>query len=357
MNKRSIVTLIILMVLALLACESSTSPGPGTPFAYSTFTPPPSSDDNQAAAYAAAQATLTAGQGAMQELAYQATVVSQAMEQSANIAAQATLDDHQRQLLELSLQSTAVSQEMSRAAATQQAITDQNQRAADATAAVQSQAATATAQSQAATAAVQSQAATATAQSQAATAAAQSQAATATYAAILFDITQTAQAQATLDGHATEMAQAQAARAAYALTATPEAAIQANTARLQDESQRQAWWEDFVVNPVKLFLFTLVVLLLSVGGVLAYRRLMPVLEFRLRHPRGNSVMVLTEGTIVDVESSAPPLMPLELRPLNQPRLPGDGTPLIEIVGPAEPAVINWITEAEHQLRITESRQP
>ena len=153
------------------------------------------------------------------------------------------------------------------------------------------------------------------------------------------------------------MVQAQAAQAAYALTATPEAAIQANTARLQDESQRQAWWEDFIVNPVKLFLFTLVVLLLSVGGVLAYRRLMPVLEFRLRHPQGNGVMILTKELIVDLDPHYPQLTPLELRPINQPRLPGDGTPLIEIVGPAEPAIINWITEAEHQLRITGGSQP
>ena len=91
--------------------------------------------------------------------------------------------------------------------------------------------------------------------------------------------------------------------------------------------------------------------------MLAYRRLMPVLEFRLRNPQGNNVMVLTEGLIMDFDPHYPPLTPLELHPLNQPRLLGDGTPLIEIVGSAEPSIINWITEAEHQLRITGGRQP
>ena len=70
MNKWRITMIITLMVLALLACESTTPSGPGTPSAYLTFTPPPSSGDNQEAAYAAAQATLAAGQSEMQAVSY-----------------------------------------------------------------------------------------------------------------------------------------------------------------------------------------------------------------------------------------------------------------------------------------------
>ena len=115
-----------------------------------------------------------------------------------------------------------------------------------------------------------------------ATATAQSQAATATYSAYILNVTQTAQAQAILDVQATQTAQANATLTAYSLTATPWAALQADIVRTRNEAERRAWWEEFVVTPLKVILITLVIVLLIVGGVMAYRRLMPVLELRLR---------------------------------------------------------------------------
>ena len=337
MNKRCITTIIILMILALLACESATPPGPGF-----SSTPLPSSGDNQEAAYAAAQATLVAGQSEMMALSHQATVVSLDMDQAANIAAQATIDDYQRQLMELSIQGTAVSQDMAQAAATQQFIIEQTQMASNATAAAQSQSATATAQSQAATAT------------------AQSQSATATYSAYILNVTQTAQVQAILDAQVAGTAQAHATLTAYPLTATPEAAIQAEIVQTRNERERRAWWEDFVVTPLKALLFTLVVVLLIAGAVIAYRRLMPVLEFRLRNPRGNDTirsLFPLKGMIVDLDPHQHQLTQQELRLLKHPQLPNDETPQVEIIGPSEPSIINWITEAEQKLRIDGRSQP
>jgi hypothetical protein len=233
MNTRVIAMMIlILMVLALMACESSPPLGPGMTFAYPAFTPSPLSANNQdAAEYYAAQATLNSGQSDIMELSHQATVVNLNMEQAANAAAQAKLDDNQRQLMELSIRGTEISQNMAQAAATQQFITEQTQMAWNATAT------------------------------------AQSQAATATYSAYMFNVTQTAQAQAILDVQATQTAEAKATRTAYSLTATPLAAIQADIARTRNEAERRALWGEFVVTPLKVFLGTLAVLLLIAGGV------------------------------------------------------------------------------------------
>ncbi|MFZ6030575.1 MAG: hypothetical protein ACOYYS_22945 [Chloroflexota bacterium] len=35
--------------------------------------------------------------------------------------------------------------------------------------------------------------------------------------------------------------------------------------------------------------------------------------------------------------------------LTQPQIPSDETPQVEIVGPSESSVINWISEAEQKL--------
>jgi len=166
MNERRIATMmiVILMVLALMACESVTPPGSERPYTYPTFTPSPLPGYNQeAAAYAAAQATLAAGQSEMMDLSHQATVVSLNLDQAANAAAQATMDYNQRQLMELSIRGTEISQNMAWAAATQQFIAEQTQMVWNATAT------------------------------------AQSQAATATYSSYILNVTQTAQAQAILD--------------------------------------------------------------------------------------------------------------------------------------------------------------
>jgi hypothetical protein len=301
MKKRYIATIMMiftLMVLVLVACGAIQN-GPASPFSYTTYTPP-SYSYNQEAAYAAAQTTLVAGQNEITDLSRQATVISMNINQAANAAAQTTVDYNQRQLMELSFRGTEISQDMAAAAAT---------------------------------------------------ATAQSQAATATYSAYILNVTQTAQSQAILDVQATHTAQAIATQTAYSLTATPFAALQAEIVRSRNEADRRAWWGEFVVTPLKLIFITLVVILLIVGGVLAYRRLMPVLELRLRTlPRDNdSSMLLVDGTIVD----APPLRRLTqpvLRLLKQPSLPSDEMPQVEIIGPSEPSVTNWITEAEEKLR-------
>jgi len=319
MNKRRIATMmtLTLMVLALMACESATPVGPGWLYAYPTFTPSPLSGFNQEAAYVAAQATLAAGQGEMMELSHQATVVSLNMQLAANAAAQTTMDYNQRQLMELSIRGTQVSQNMAWAAATQQFITVQTQMAWNATAT------------------------------------AQSQAVTATYSASILNITQTAQAQAILDVQATQTAQAYATLTAYPLTATPWAALQADILRIRNESRRRAWWGEFVVTPLKVILLTMVVLLLIVGGVMAYRRLMPALELRLRTiSRDNdSPLLLVDGMTGDPD---PPHRRLTrwvlLRQPNPPQHPSGETPQVEFIGPSEPSVTNWITEAEQKLR-------
>jgi len=324
MNKRLITMVVALVILASPACEAATPPAPET-----------SSGDSQGAAYAAAQATLAAGRSELMALSSQATVVSLNMEQAANAVAQATVDHNQRQLMELSLQSTAVSQDMARAAATQQAIADQTQMVENATA---------TAQSQASTARAQDQAATATAQSQAATA---------TYSAYVLDVTQTAQVQEILDTRAAGKAQAHATLTAYPLTATPEAGIQAEIVRNREERVRRSLWEEFVVTPLRLALSIVIVVLLIVGGVMAYLRLMPVLEYRLRNPRENGTTDPSfpmDCTIVDLDPHQHPSTRQELPLLKQPQLPLDGTPRVEIIDASDPSIINWVTEAESRLR-------
>ena len=318
MNKQRIATIMILtlMVLALLACGSINPPGPETPFAYPTFTPSPLSGDYQEAAYAAAQATLAAGQREMAELSYQATVVNQNMDQAANAAAQTTLDYHQRQLMELSFRATEVSQNMTQADATQQFITKHTQMAWNDTAT------------------------------------AQSQAVTAVYAAYILKVTQTAQAQGMLDLQATQVAQANATLTAYSLTATPWAAIQAEIIRARNESNRRAWWGEFVVTPLKVILVTLVVLLFIVGAVMAYWRLMPVLDLRLRAIwRDNSnPLLLVSRKILDPDPTHHRFTRWVLR---QPRLsqfPSYETLQVEIISPFDPSVSLWIEETEQKLR-------
>jgi hypothetical protein len=273
-------------------------------------------------------------------------------------------------MTDLSLRATEISQNMARAAATQQFILKQTQMVSNAAAIVQSQGATATAQSQGATATAQSQGATATAQSQGATATAQSQDATATAqsqdatataqsqdatatdSTYILNVTQTAQVQALLDVQATHTDQANATLAAYALTATPLAAIQADIVRTQNTSERRAWWGDFVATPLKVILLTLVILLLIVGGVVAYGRLMPVLELRLRTISRNndSPLLLVDGTIVDHEPANQPSTHWVLRQPNLPQFPSYETPQVEIVDPLDPSVALWISETEQKLR-------
>lgn len=339
----------MVVALALLACESTYAPVIG------------SLDTPQPQPYAAAQATLVYGQNQMEELSHQATMVGMEMAQAANAAEQETLDYNELQMMELSYQATAVSLNMAQAAATLQFITNQTQMVSNA----------ATAESRAATAymlsvtqnaraqAILDIYAAETAQANAATqqfiteqtqmvwnttATAQSQAVTATYSAYLLNVTQTAQAQAILDIQATQAAQENATQRAYSLTATPGAAIQAGI-------ERRALWDEFVITPLKAILITLVVLLLILGGVMAYRRLIPVLELRLRTiaRRDESPLLLVDGIFVD-SAADNRASTREMRLLKDPQHPGDETLQVEIIAPSEPSIVNWIVEAEMKLR-------
>ncbi len=296
------------------------------------------------------------------------------MAQAANAAVQATLDTNERQIMEMAYQGTAVSLNMAQAAATQQFIAQQTQSMWDATANAQSQAAVATnsAYSLNVTQTALAQAildvqVVQTAQAVAITqqfstdqtqiawnaeATAQSQAATATYSAYSLNVTQTAQAQAMLYVQATETARVQATQTANSLTATPWAMLQADIVRARGVAARSALWGEFVVTPLKVILITLVVVLLIVGAALAYRRLIPVLELRLRTIAryNNKPFILVDEMLVDPAHPYLQLPERAMRQLNQPQLPGDQMTQVEIIGPSEPSIINWIAEAEQKLR-------
>lgn len=315
MNKRriSIVLILALMILAVMACDNTPPVELGQPLDI----PSSYNQESLQGAYAAAQATQASGQSEMMALYAQATVVSLNRDQAANAAAQATVDYNQRRLMELSIRANEISQNMARAAATQQFITEQNRLSGNATAF------------------------------------AQSQAATATYSAYLLKVTQTAQAQAILVAHATQTAQVYASQTAYPLTATPWAVLQANIIRTQNETERRALWDEFVVTPLKIILPILVVLLLIAGGVIAYRQLMPVLELRLRtiSRENDSSLLLVDGMIVDLDPAYHRFTQQGSHLLNHPGLPGDETPQVEIVDSSEPSIINWIIEAERELHL------
>jgi hypothetical protein len=219
--------------------------------------------------------------------------------QQAYSLAQATLDQGRNDLDALSHQATVVSQEMAQAAATQKNILQQTQFASTAEAVALDQAATE-----------------------------QSQSAAATLTAYNVSVTQTAQAQVEQTVQAEQTAQAIATQTAFSLTATPWAALQVDLARAKAEAAQAARWQDYVVTPVKVSLWFVAGLILVFIAVLAYRWIFDALDLDNR-----------------------PITLQALRPLRKPRLPRDETAQVEIVGPSEPSVVNWIAEAEKKLRI------
>jgi hypothetical protein len=356
MNKRLITTILIFffMVLALMACADFPTPVRSTPVAHLKITPSPLPGDTQGTEYAAAQATLASGQSQMTEISHQATVVSRNMAQAA--ATQQVIANQTQMVWDAT--ATAQSQDATIAAQSQGATaTGQSQ---DATAIAQNQGGTATAQSQDATTVAQNQGATAIAQNQDATAVAQnqnttataqSQDATATESTYIRNVTQTVQAQGMQDIEGTHTAQANATLAAYSLTATPWAALQAGIVQMRNESNRRTWWGEFVTTPLKVILITLVVLLFIVGAVMAYRRLMPVLDLRLRSiwRDNNTPLLIIDGTSVDHD---PPHRRLSHWVLRQPNLPQSTNyelPPVEIIDPSDPSIALWITETEQKL--------
>jgi hypothetical protein len=142
---------------------------------------------------------------------------------------------------------------------------------------------------------------------------------------------------------------------AFSLTATPQAGIQADIVQNRNESERRAWWEDYVVTPLIVILLTLIILLLILGAVMAYRRFMPVLELRLRSVishDNDTPLLLLDGRFLD--ANPPPhrrLLRWVLRRPNLPQLPSyETTPPVEIIDSSDLSISLWITEAEQQLR-------
>jgi hypothetical protein len=214
--------------------------------------------------------------------------------------AQSTLDRGWNELDEISRQGTAVSIEMAQAAATQQAILEQTRFASNAEAVALDQAATEKSLDDAAT-----------------------------QAAYNLSITQTAQAQAILDVQAAQTAQVNATGTAFSLTATPLAALQADLARIQAEADQVARWENYVVAPLKAAFWLAAGLLLIVGVLLAYRWLM--------------------GAPIPVVQVIQPIKQRALQLIKPRRRLNDGALRVEIVGPSDPSVVNWIAEAEEKL--------
>lgn len=244
MKRTPLCTLLLFLLLAavLVACEGAALPG-GTPIAPlpPSATLLPAFVATPQAAQAQAQSTLAAGQGQLMELALQGTQVSLNMTQAA-----ATAEEFRRQTAE-ALTATEAQIERDRQATRQ------------------SQKDTATAISLEATqtqdARNAGQTATAIAQEQTATGAAHTQ-----------------NAQGTLDQASLYWQQT---RTAYPPTVTAAAATQAAITLAIQQAEREAFWRQFT-TPLMVLLPAGMALLVILLLVIAYRRLMPVLELRFR---------------------------------------------------------------------------
>ena len=164
-------------------------------------------------------------------------------------AAQATLEAGQAKALDLAIQSTMVALNLTQAAATETYFLQQTVRA------------------------------------QQATATAQAQEATAIQQAHLQGLTDTASVVQTQAAQATQTANAALTATAWPQTATPLAATQQVIIAQAEAAQRRAHWEQILI-PLQVISFSAlgfaILVLLVLGGVKAFRRLLPALEMRLR---------------------------------------------------------------------------
>lgn len=197
--------------------------------------------------------------------------------QNAQADAQATIAAGQGQMAELAVRATEVALNLTLAAATEQAFVRQTEQAQALTATAVQSAANATA-----TASQESSSATYKAQTQTAASVA----------------TQTAEALATRSAEGTATQAAANTATAWPLT---QVAIQATQARIVAETEQvrqEAYWRQFVV-PFWVFLSVVIAALIVWGLVLAYRRLLPVLDLRLRTLRdaqtGETLLLLDSG--------------------------------------------------------------
>jgi hypothetical protein len=122
---------------------------------------------------------------------------------------------------------------------------------------------------------------------------------------------------------------------------------------MQEYGREQQSFVDQVITPLAPIIAAVVLILLILAIVLAYRRFMPKRwPPRLRRGRINSnlsPMIVIDSVIADQNPRLHRIVPLELTPVNPSRQPGENTVHVEIVNATEPPVAHWIAEVEHQL--------
>jgi hypothetical protein len=195
-------------------------------------------------------------------------------------AAQATLAAGQAQAQDLAIQSTQVALNMTQAAATETYFLRQTERAEQKSAT------------------------------------AQSQQATASQEAHLQGLTHTAAVEQTQAAQATNTAYAIHTATAWPQTATPLAATQQVIIAQAEAAERRAHWEQILI-PLKVIFLSLLgfvtLVLLVLGGVRAYRRLLPALELRLgtiqRGPH-DAPLLLLNNLIIDPDRNFGPALHL-----------------------------------------------
>jgi hypothetical protein len=195
-------------------------------------------------------------------------------------AAQATLAAGQAQAQDLAIQSTQVALNMTQAAATETYFLRQTER------------------------------------SQQESATAQSERATASQETHLQGLTHTAEIEQTKAAQATNTAYAIHTATAWPQTATPLAATQQVIIAQAEAAERRAHWEQILI-PLKVIFLSLlgfvILVLLVLGGVRAYRRLLPALELRLGTiPRGphDAPLLLLNNLIIDPDRNFGPALHL-----------------------------------------------
>jgi hypothetical protein len=130
-------------------------------------------------------------------------------------------------------------------------------------------------------------------------------------------LTQTASLAQTQSAKATETAHAYQTATAWPQTATPMAATQQVIIARAEAAQRRAQWEQILI-PLQVIALALlglcVLILLILGAVVAYRRLLPILELRLRTvSRGehDAPLIILDKMVIDMDRNFGPALSIE----------------------------------------------
>lgn len=145
--------------------------------------------------------------------------------------------------------------------------------------------------------------------------------ATATKQFVDAEATAVARAEATQAAHATATVQMAATQTIWPMTATPLSATQAALVLQAAETEKRAYWDQFVI-PLRVILptvlFMVAIILLIIGGVSLYRRMAPVWEMRSRTiftPSGEIISIIPRESDVNLIMPGRSLGPvLENRP-------------------------------------------